>query len=99
MMTIIHVPLGDPQPIMLRVGDPASVLLWSYGVVIGRIAAIQLLPAGGLDVVVEYDPPAADVVPDDLCARVEACRFDPVCPFADSCARHVHGGDCGGCDQ
>lgn len=33
----------------------------------------------------------------DLCAQDERCRFDPRCPFADLCALHVHGPDCGGC--
>lgn len=80
------------------VGASQVVLLWTYGVVIGRVAAVALVNGGESVLLrIEYERPASVVVPDDVCARMESCRWDAHCPFFGTCARHVHGPDCGGC--
>lgn len=95
MMAIRHVSKPGPY-IRDTVGARQDVLIWDRGVTTGHVAAVHMLTDGSADVVIEFEVPQAEIVPDDLCARVGACRFDDRCPYADSCARHACGPDCGG---
>lgn len=82
------------------IGAAQVVLMWPFGTVAGRVAAAQVvLDGAALDLVVEYEVPAPVVVPDDLCGRMERCRFDPRCPFYVGCCEHECGPDCGGCGE
>jgi hypothetical protein len=96
VMVIKHIP-SPPPYVRDSVGARQDVLVWGYGVVTGHVVAVQLLAGGGADLVVEFEVPQPEIIDDDLCSRVQACRFDPRCPFVDSCAQHEHGPDCGGC--
>lgn len=94
MMVIKHVTKPGVHD---TAGARRDVLIWDMGVSTGRVAAVDLKADGSAILAIEFDRPPVVVVPDDLCERVQACRFDTRCPFVDSCVLHEHGPDCGGC--
>lgn len=96
MMVIKHLK-DPPKHVLETVGARQDVLIWDYGLVTGHVVAVQVLPTGGADLVVEFEVPQPVVVPDNLCDRMQACRFDAICPYLTSCEAHICGFDCGDC--
>lgn len=97
MMVIKRVTHAGEHPGDL-VGAREDVLIWDYGVTTGHVAAVHVLQDGAADLVVEFEVPQHEEdVPDDRCARVQACRLDRRCPFYVGCDAHEHEPDCGGC--
>jgi hypothetical protein len=92
MMVIKHIPYPSAH-VRDSVGARQSVLVWEYGVVTGHVVAVQVLDGGGADLVIEFVVPQPEIIDDDLCSRVQACRFDRRCPFVDSCSQdaQAHG--------
>lgn len=97
MMVIKHVHPAGPN-VRDVVGARQDVLYWGWGVLTGHVAAVQLKDCGGADYVVEFAAPGPPpTVPDDICARMGACRFDERCPYAHHCALHECSDECGWC--
>jgi anti-sigma factor RsiW len=100
MMVVKRIAATPGMLAMDCVGAAQTILVWDRGVCVGRVAAAQsVLDGHAIDLVVAFEQPAPVEVPEDVCSRVESCRFDLRCPFWDTCARHVHGPDCGGCES
>lgn len=93
MMVIKHLPAA-PLRVLDAVGGRQDVLIWEYGVVTGHVVAVQMLPTGGADLVVEFEVPQPEIIDDDLCSRVQSCRMDTRCPFYVACDEaESHSGD------
>lgn len=85
MMVIKHV-AHPGKHVRDSIGARQDVLIWDYGVATGHVVAVQMLPTGGADLVVEFEVPQPEIVDDDLCSRVQVCRHDSRCPFFGTCA-------------
>ena len=88
MMVIRHVAHPGAH-VRDAVGARQDVLVWGYGVSTGHVAAVHVREDGSADIVVEFERPEPIVVSDDVCERVQSCRFDRRCPFVDSCELHA----------